>query len=208
MSETQETTEIPTSRYGMPAEKAPDTQTSEEVKAEQESAKKSFEETKAADLSKTPATGLKEEKKRDVSLTANRLKQAEFTRTIYTATVERGHSKTDLLDPKYWAHIAIKLKRGDRIEVMAEDGSYFAELMVIACERTWAQVHILHWHDLNATTVQMTPEIQQDYLIDFKGPERWCVIRRADNAILQSKLNTEGEAKTWLEGFVRNRSAA
>jgi len=198
MSETQETlkTEKP---HGIPAQTMPDSQTSTEVKKEQETAKKAVESVKES---------IKEPPKRDVSLTGNRLKQAEYTRTIFTATVERGHTRSDLVDPKYWAHIALKLKRGDRIEVTAEDGSFYAELMVIACDRTWAQVHVLTWHDLSASTVKLTPEVLQEYMIDFKGPEYWCVIRRSDNMVIQNKMNTEGEAKIWLEGFIRNRSAA
>jgi len=181
----------PRTTYGQPAQSYPD-------KTE---AKSSATDSPAKAVGKT-------EEKRDVSLTNNRLKQAEFTRTVYTATIERGHIKSDLIDPKFWAHVAIKLRRGDRVECTSEDGSFYAELMVLACDRTWAKMHVLQWHDLSSSAIQLTPEILAEYLVDFKGPDGWCVIRKSDNQTLQSKLFTEDEAKRWIEGFVRNMRAA
>lgn len=83
------------------------------------------------------------------ALTPNKLAQAEFQRVIYSVTPELGTTILDVLDPKYWVHVAAQLRPRCRIEVLAEDNSWFAELLVASADKTWASVALLRYVDLS-----------------------------------------------------------
>lgn len=71
-------------------------------------------------------------------LGANGLKVADSVRNVYQITAAADTTPEDLLDPKYWAHVARLLRLGDRIEVLAADTSWYAELRVMEVGRTEA----------------------------------------------------------------------
>ena len=145
------------------------------------------------------ATPKKIEPKRDVALIPSRMKLAEYSRSVFSVSIEHNTTKEDMLQPKFWAHVAANMRVNDRIEAFAEDGSFYAELLVVAKDRTWAKVHLMSFHDLTKIAMDISDDILDQYKIDFKGPKGWCVIRRDDNAILNDKMHSEGDAKKWLE---------
>ena len=63
---------------------------------------------------------------------------AEFRRTVYSGTAERGIRPEDVLDPAYWAYHAANLKPWDRVDIRGEDGTWYGEYLVLDCSRTWA----------------------------------------------------------------------
>ncbi len=146
------------------------------------------------------------EEKREVSLTPTRMKPAEYNRTVYSISIEHGITKEDMSQPKFWAHVASSLRPYDRIEAFAEDGSFYSELLVIACDRTWARVQLLSYHDLTKVTMDLGA-VFDEYLITFKGPKGWCVIRKSDNSVLNDKMLSEEDGKKWLEVHLRKRAA-
>lgn len=145
-----------------------------------------------------------EEKKRDVRLSPVAATLAEHARNVWVATTERGHFKEDFENPAYWAHIASKLRPWDHIEVRAEDGTFYAEYLVLACDRTWARVRNLSFVSLTDSDVSLSQaeKIIGDYEIRFRGKKRFSVIRRSDNALLQENMHTESDAKKWLEVYL------
>ena len=78
-----------------------------------------------------------------MKLRHNRMERAEVQRTQWLVTCEPNTKPEDLLNPAYWAHVAIKFNPRDVLEVWAEDGEWYAECMVRATDRTWAKVHII-----------------------------------------------------------------
>jgi hypothetical protein len=139
-----------------------------------------------------------------------RIQLAEYQRSIYLANVEQGVTREQLKDPKFWAHIANQLKPKDQIEVHAEDGSFVATFIVLACERTWAKVHELSYHNLTKSDItdEQRKAILEDYLVEFKGGNKWCVIRKSDNALMQSKLHSKSDAEQWLLVHINQAAAA
>jgi hypothetical protein len=124
----------------------------------------------------------------------------------YTLTVSEGTEFADLLKPEYWSHIAQKLRPHTIIKVIPEDGSYWAELLVLSCDRLWAKVHVLRHHDL--TEVDADPEATASRLAGFeilwKGPtKKHVVIRKADGMIIAEAIQTKGEAQLWLDGHLK-----
>lgn len=135
-----------------------------------------------------------------MSITQDRVKGAEFVRNIFSAIPEHGTPFEDILKPAYWSHVAAKFHPTDRIEVLAEDGSWFAELIVISAARNWASVSVLRFVEL-AEVVTPKPQADQ-FAVQWKGQKLLhCVIRQSDKVIIKDSFSTAAEASKWLESY-------
>lgn len=143
---------------------------------------------------------------------ANRFKSAEFRRNIWDAIPEAGTPFDDLLKPEYWAHVAANLRPWDRIEVRAEDGSYYAELLVRDAGRLWAKVECLRKHDLGADTGQV-PDVVADvtYSVQWRGPHsKHAVMRERGNGakeVLRDQFETREAAEAWKADHMKAMAA-
>jgi len=136
------------------------------------------------------------------------LRNAEFERTIYTVTPEHGTQFEAMLQPKYWANVAYKFKPGDRIEVTAENGEWYAELMVIACARLWAKVAPLRFVELTEAAPAGEAAAESDPANDYKvgwggNSAKWRVTRESDKQVLRDKFQTREEAESWLKDYLK-----
>jgi hypothetical protein len=138
-------------------------------------------------------------------LNTTRFKGSEYERTVWVVTVEEGVTSDDLERPDFWAHVANRMRPFDRIEVRADDGSYFAELLVIAVDRNWAKVKGLMFVQLNEEATGYAPG-SADHIVKWRGPHRkWSVVRKSDNAVLKEECQTQAEATLWLNGHLQSR---
>lgn len=129
-------------------------------------------------------------------LASNKLKQAEFQRNEFRIEPEAGTPFSKVLEEKYWAHVSVQLKRGDVIEVLAEDDSYFGEVIVLDAGKLYAKVqqlrHVEFYSELSDAKLK-----QGEYSIQWKGKEkRWVGMCGSD--ILVDKM-TKDAAVSWLE---------
>jgi hypothetical protein len=134
------------------------------------------------------------------------LKTSENERVVYVHYVEAGVHPHALLKPDFWTHVAAKLRSGDRIEVTAEDLSYFAELMVLQADRTWAKVSMLRLHELTGEdpTADDMRTIGSEYRIQFKGPaKKHCVFRVKDGQLVAEGIAMKGDAERWIAEHVQ-----
>lgn len=69
-------------------------------------------------------------------LGVNGLKIAESVRNLYQITAPAGADPADLIDPAFWVHVARLMRMGDKIEVLAADASWYAELRVMEVGKT------------------------------------------------------------------------
>lgn len=71
--------------------------------------------------------------------------RAEYARADHYVETPQGVTPAHILDPDFWQHIAARFRVNDRIEVVAADGSFDAELRVTAIDprKLWAQVRLL-----------------------------------------------------------------
>lgn len=143
--------------------------------------------------------------KKPVSLHGTRFKQAEFDRNIWSVELENHTDVKELADPGFWAHVAQKLKRGDRIEVYPEDLTWFAEMIVSDSGTTWAKVQPLRIVELAETKI---PDLLLDggrYKIEFAGKnEMYRVIDTATKKVIKSKCKTSLEAQNYLADYQRS----
>lgn len=125
----------------------------------------------------------------------SRFKVAEQERNLWLVYPEHGTEFEDLLEPSYWSHIAKNLRPGARIEVLAEDGSYWAELLVRATGNLSASVHPLRKVDLGNIPL---PEASS-FAVEYRGPVlKHAVIRKRDGSSIQSGFDTQEAAMQWL----------
>lgn len=114
-------------------------------------------------------------------LASNRLHFAENRRNIFTVTPEAGTPYEAVLKEGYWAHVSAKLRPTDRIEVLAEDGSYFAELIVLDAGRLYAKVAELRKVSLDPIEVKESDLTVDGLEAKWRGPQlKWCVMRGKD----------------------------
>lgn len=131
-------------------------------------------------------------------------KPAEQFRQTWIFTAPIDHSVEDLLRPEYWMHVADQLRHYAHVECYAEDGTFYAELLVVGKTANTARMALLNKVDLRAVTepIDMAKELEA-YVIRYAGPTNgFNVVRRADGRIMRGGLLTEQEARTWLLQFV------
>jgi hypothetical protein len=125
---------------------------------------------------------------------------ADYVRTIHVATPAAGTKYEDILGAEYWKHVAVSFQPHSRIEVVPEDGTWFAELFIVSCGRNWANVLPLRHVELAAPAV--TPETDPKYKVMWRGmTHKHCVVRVSDKEVIKTEFATAAEAAKWLEEY-------
>ena len=144
----------------------------------------------------------KPEPKSKPQLHPGRFALAEHKRNVYFITPADGTTLEEVLDPLYWSHVASRFRPTDRVEVHAEDGSFFAELTVREAGRQHATLVPLRVVEFEK--LKQEPD-RAGFAVQWKGPHlRWCVVRLADDQIVKGECGARDEAMQWLAS--NNRS--
>lgn len=143
-----------------------------------------------------------EDKKRDTPiLSPVRFQSAEHGRQEWLATAESSDHPEDFTKPEFWANVAARMRPLDHVEVRTDDGAFWGEYLVVACDRQWAQLHALREVRLAQAIKQPT---DKRFRVEWKGPHlKHCVIRTQDNSILHEGAQQAAEASRWLEDYLR-----
>lgn len=132
------------------------------------------------------------------------LKQAHFTRNVFTLSVENHVLVSDILKPVFWTHIAAQLHKNDRVEVLPENGTWYAEFMVIASSSNWAKVVPLRIIQLDTEGVS-TAALDEYYVKWGTQSTGFRVHRQADKAVMKDekgkdlKFETAEQANEWIQ---------
>lgn len=144
-----------------------------------------------------------------------RCKPAEVARNAWAITVEQGTTREDLRRPEFWSLIGRNFKPYDRVEVRIDDGTYFAEYLVITADRAWAKLEELRFYQLGTQDVSLTEAhaagIRARFTVRYVGPHlRYCVERNDGNKVERIKDNCQdkAEASLWLEEHLKTIGAA
>lgn len=131
---------------------------------------------------------------------------AACKRNIHFVVPEHGTPFEALLDPAYWAHISSKLAPCDQIEVNAEDGSYYARLLVRDAGRLYAKVAELEHVELDKVEVlQSNAPLPDGHGVKWRGPvHKWSVVR--GNEVLKDGM-AKAEAEAYLANYSRTIAA-
>lgn len=121
------------------------------------------------------------------ALNATRLQRAEHYFSPYAVVLPAADTLEEALKPEYWAHVASKLRQGDTIRIMPEDGSYYAEALVRATGTGFAKVELLRHIPFDETDADQVPDTIE---VKWGGPhDKWRIIRRSDGHVLARGLD-------------------
>lgn len=131
------------------------------------------------------------------------LAQAEFARNVWSIVPEQGTTLQEILTPEYFAHVGIKFKPRDKIEVCFNDMSYYAELLVIDTDRLWTKTAVIFAVDLageKAAAAAAREQLNQtEYIPRYTNiTDKWTVIRLSDNQTVSSFHGTKQDADKWI----------
>jgi hypothetical protein len=127
----------------------------------------------------------------------------------WSITVDHGTQLSDLERPDFWAALAPRLTRrqGDlpsEITVSAEDGSFWAELVVLDVGTTWAKCRFKYPPLILDRT---EGEVHfRDHTISFAGGG-WNVIRDADHSAIGTTFANAQSALSWLDDHLKAMAA-
>lgn len=130
---------------------------------------------------------------------------AEFRRNEWFAAPEAGTTLEQILDPDFWSHVSGRVKPLDIIEVLPEDASFYARLMVTSCSRIHAKVVVLYHKSLvDAGVAEPTPDDAGQYEVKWLGPSgKFGVLRTKDKHTVKSGFSTKPEAEIYLQDYVK-----
>ena len=140
-------------------------------------------------------------------IAANDLLQAEQSRLVWRIYVPQALSIDDVLKDDYWAHVCHRLHLYDEIEAIAEDGSFYARLLVINRgvndDDRIVKVQKLFYVDLQ-TVKSIDEDVPEGYKISFSPKLRYSIIQTATNVRVSSGHFTREDAILW---FKKNEAA-
>jgi len=131
---------------------------------------------------------------------------AEFARQSFRVTPPSGTKIEDMLEPEYWAHVARKITPYDIIEVVPEDGSFYARLFVTNTGKLWAKMHKLEYVELSAKR----PSVMLDkYEAKYSGPSvKWRIVNKSDGAlVVEDSFQSRDDAEAHIEKLVKQMAA-
>jgi len=136
------------------------------------------------------------------TLSPNGLSVAEYKRRQWFCEAADGVLLEDVMKPEFWAHVASKMTPFDRIEVVSVDGTWAADLMVIATGRTAAKVVSLHQYSFVGGYADMS-RVNTTHEVKHRGPRRWSIIRIADSAVVKEDIATREDADRILADYLK-----
>lgn len=135
---------------------------------------------------------------RAVRLNAAHLHPAEHFRTVRFARVDNNVTIEDILKPLFWTHCSGTIKAGDRVEIMPQDGSWYAEFMVMATGTTWSRVVLLQKFELDKAPP--SPLQLADYDISYGSPTtKHRVLDKATRQVIKDGFETKEAAQKFIE---------
>lgn len=159
----------------------------------------------------------------------NRLQRSEYANTTYFVPVAPGVTPAQVIDPDFWQHCCAplgtrqrdKLRVNDRIEVVAQDGTFDMDLRVIAIDARglWAQVRVLRYVGEEMIPVPGVTGAQQEtrvadldvpdsdgYRVEFGGAHKFRIVR--GNDVIETHLPTKAAAYAKLAEIKAEKAAA
>ena len=130
-------------------------------------------------------------------MTSGRMKLAEHARNVHIVSVPVGVTFDEVAVASYWAHVAHQIKPKDRLELWAEDRSWFADAIVVKASRLEVHIRKVAYLDMDAAAEPVAAR-KDGYHVDFGGPvDMYRVIRNGDARIMTLGL-TKPEAEQWI----------
>jgi hypothetical protein len=144
-----------------------------------------------------------------MALNVNGLRAAESKRVVYRIDLAADVKVEDLLLPDFWVHVSRQMRVDDRIEVMACERKWFAELTVLEVSKAGnGGARVAYIVGPVALTNAAEVEKPATHEIRWGGPKgQWQIMRVSDKAVVKGGIETKEAASTWLTGFALEKAA-
>ena len=133
-------------------------------------------------------------------LSPNRLKLADYCRSVYFTYVDNGVTLKDILSPEFWTNSGQVLVQGDRIEIFSESCLFWGEFLVMDNTNKVLRLAKLQFVDFNdgIALVERSPGFE----VKWGGnTDLFRVIRVSDGFVVKSGLKTKISAFQWIEDY-------
>lgn len=138
---------------------------------------------------------------------SNKLRLAEYRRSVYMLIPDLGVTIEDIKKPDYWSNVAASLRPGDHVEFLADDNSFFVEVLIIDAGQRWAKVHVLQNHQI-VPVEHVDTGIEALFDVKWGGnAAKFKVIRLSDRETLKEGLSTKLEAYAWIKDHEKAMAA-
>ncbi len=126
------------------------------------------------------------------------LDDAEFSMRRLVARPQRGLAYSELLKPAAWSHHTTQnvINPGTMIEVLPEDGSYYALLFVQSKNDSGIVVAEVLKKDLGPAANISVPA--EEVFVEWGGAHKWRVVRASDSDVLVKDFVNEQDALGWV----------
>ncbi len=136
-------------------------------------------------------------------LNENLFHQAGTKQNTWEAIAPEGSIPEDLLDRGFWAHVAAsKMRPFDKVHVMAEDKSWYAEYVVFASYGNGAIVRMLGDPIVINKKTEL-PSADLDFeIVDLGLSKEWSIRQKSTGKLVNSGHKTSQEAGAWLRNWL------
>lgn len=132
----------------------------------------------------------------EAKLLPSQMKEAAYHRTHFSAAPAGGTTLEDISNNDFWTHVARKLRPGTLIEVLPEDMSFFATLLVTWVGQNIVRVKVLSY--VNIRDEDVSEDEESPHKVSWRNGKNWCVLRHKDGAIIKENLPSKKDALLWV----------
>lgn len=127
---------------------------------------------------------------------------AEHGYRRHSVTPPANYSTSDLESPSTWAHLRTRFRTFDEIRAVADDGSWYALLVVVFCQDGVLRIKELYRFPIDVkATVEAQAQVR--YQVRQMGSLGWCVIDTQDNdRKIRQGLSKKSDAERQLEDHI------
>lgn len=131
---------------------------------------------------------------------------AEFARQSFRAIPPAGTKLEEMLEPEYWAHVARKFTPYDIVEIVPEDGEFYARLFVTSTGKLWAKMVKLEYVEL---TAKKPVVVVDKYEAKYGGPSaKWRAVHKSDGSLVANEsFQTREEVDMYIEKLNKELAA-
>ena len=124
---------------------------------------------------------------------------AKAARNFWCVTPVEGAKALDLCQPEYWKHVVMEvgLQPNDRVEATCQDGSWWAEYLVIHTGPHSAKLQLLREVSLEEVTDDEL-ETETHFVKWISPSNKYGVRRKSDNEIMKDGFLTKSLASIWM----------
>lgn len=139
--------------------------------------------------------------------TVGRLQLATSAFRVWDYITEFGTTFEDLLAPAYWTHIASRLRPWDQLMVRAEEGTFYAELIVTEVGQLFASVVPKPGYPFRLQVAEpgVDASVPQGYSVKWMGEhKKWGALR--GEVCIKDGFTSQSTAVIWLQNVARARA--